>query len=290
MQAKVGNKNYINKQILENDFKIKKKFGQNFLTDQNILNEIVESADLNNEVAVIEIGPGLGSLTERLVSKAGFVLCYEIDDEVIPLLKKNLSDYNNYCVINKDILDVDINLDIDNYLKDYKKIYVVANLPYYITTPIILGLLSKTDKIDRYVMMMQKEVADRICGKPKTKDYNALSIAIQYRCEAKKIINVPRTVFIPSPNVDSAIVRLNKYIEKPYKTLNEEFFFEFIRLCFSQRRKTLLNNLSNKYEKDEILKMLKSLNIKENVRSEELDINDFINLSDYIIENEGFLK
>ncbi len=288
MQAKVGNKSYINKQIEDADFKIKKKFGQNFLTDQNILTEIIDAADLNNDVAVIEIGPGLGSLTERLVSKAGFVLCYEIDKEVIPLLEKNLSGYNNYDVINKDILDVNINEDIEKYLKDYKNIYVVANLPYYITTPIILGLLSKTDKIDRYVMMMQKEVADRICGKPSTKDYNALSIAIQYRTDAKKITNVPRTVFIPAPNVDSAIIRLDKYKTKVYEAKNEEFFFEFIRLCFSQRRKTLINNLSAKFDKQLIIKMLNHFNIKENVRSEELEIKDFINLCDYIVENEGF--
>ncbi|MBR4496989.1 MAG: 16S rRNA (adenine(1518)-N(6)/adenine(1519)-N(6))-dimethyltransferase RsmA [Acholeplasmatales bacterium] len=288
MQAKVGNKSYINKQIEDADFKIKKKFGQNFLTDQNILTEIIDAADLNNDVAVIEIGPGLGSLTERLVSKAGFVLCYEIDKEVIPLLEKNLSGYNNYDVINKDILDVNINEDIEKYLKDYKNIYVVANLPYYITTPIILGLLSKTDKIDRYVMMMQKEVADRICGKPSTKDYNALSIAIQYRTDAKKITNVPRTVFIPAPNVDSAIIRLDKYKTKVYEAKNEEFFFEFIRLCFSQRRKTLINNLSAKFDKQLIIKMLNHFNIKENVRSEELGIKDFINLCDYIVENEGF--
>ncbi len=290
MQAKVGNKSYINKQIEEADFKIKKKFGQNFLTDQNILSEIINAADLNADTAVIEIGPGLGSLTERLVEKAGFVLCYEIDKDVIPLLKNNLNGYNNYDVINKDILDVNINEDIEKYLKNYQNIYVVANLPYYITTPIILGLLSKTNKIDRYVMMMQKEVADRICGKPSTKDYNALSIAIQYRTDAKKITNVPRTVFIPAPNVDSAIIRLDKYKTKVFEAKNEEFFFEFIRLCFSQRRKTLINNLSGKFDKQLIIKMLNHFGIKENVRSEELEIKDFIELCDYIVENEGFLN
>ncbi len=287
MQAKVGNKSYINKQIEESDFKIKKKFGQNFLTDQNILSEIINAADLDTNTAVIEIGPGLGSLTERLVEKAGFVLCYEIDKEVIPLLKNNLNGYNNYEVINKDILDANINEDIEKYLKNYDNIYVVANLPYYITTPIILGLLSKTDRIDRYVMMMQKEVADRICGKPSTKDYNALSIAIQYRTDAKKVTNVPRTVFIPAPNVDSAIIRLDKYKTKVYEAKNEEFFFEFIRLCFSQRRKTLINNLSNKFDKELIVKMLDHFNIKQSVRSEELEIKDFINMCDYIVENEG---
>ncbi len=282
MQAKIGNKNFLNKTLKENNLHAKKQFGQNFLTDQNILSSIVDSAEITKDCLVIEIGPGLGSLTERLLENAGFVLAYEIDSDLIPILKNNLSSYSNLEVINKDILDVDINSDILKYKGDLKNVYVVANLPYYITTPIILGLLSKTDKIDKYVMMMQLEVALRICGKPKTKDYNALSIAIKYRMNATKVIKVPRTVFIPEPNVDSAVVKLTRYDNKIYNAKNEEFFFEFIRLCFNQRRKTLINNLSNKFKKDDILKMLNSLGIKENVRSEELDIDDFIKMSDYL--------
>ena len=287
MQAKIGNKSFINKQIEENDFKIKKKFGQNFLTDQNILSEIINAADLNENVAVIEIGPGLGSLTERLVSKAGFVLCYEIDKEVIPLLKNNLIGYNNYDVVNKDILDVDINEDINKYKNNLENVVLVANLPYYITTPIILGLLSKTTLIKKYIMMMQLEVADRICGKPKTKDYNALSIAVGYRAKATKCFNVPRTVFVPEPNVDSAVISLDLYDIPPYKANNEELFFKLIREAFNQRRKTLINNLSNSYSKELINKMLLNFNIKPNVRSEELGIDDFVNFSNYLNENRN---
>lgn len=279
MQAKIGNQAFINKTLNENNLSAKKKFGQNFLTDQNILTQIVNAAELDKETAVIEIGPGLGSLTERLCEEAGFVLCYEIDKDLIELLKNNLSNYNNYEVVNADILDVNINLDIEEKLKNYKKIYVVANLPYYITTPIILGLLTKTKLITRYVMMMQLEVADRICGKPKTKDYNALSIAVEYRAKAIKVCKVPRTVFIPSPNVDSAVVKLDLYKEKKYDVKNEEFFFDFVRLCFTQRRKTLVNNLSSKYNKTDILEILNNLGISLTVRSEELDINDFISLA-----------
>lgn len=279
MSAKIGNQAFINKTLNENNLSAKKKFGQNFLTDQNILTQIVNAADLDKETAVIEIGPGLGSLTERLCEASGFVLCYEIDSDLIPILKNNLSNYNNFEVVNADILDVDINLDIKEKLKDYKKIYVVANLPYYITTPIILGLLTKTDKITRYVMMMQLEVCDRICGKPKTKDYNALSIAIKYRANAYKVCKVPRTVFIPSPNVDSAVVRLDLYEEKKYVVDDEKFFFDFIRLCFTQRRKTLVNNLSSKYNKEDIISILNELGIPLTIRSEELDINEFILLA-----------
>ena len=285
MSAKIGNQNFINNTLKNNNLDAKKKFGQNFLTDQNILLSICDASELDKETAVIEIGPGLGSLTEHLCNKAGFVLCYEIDKDLIPILNDNLKEYNNYLVINEDILDIDINEDINKYLKDYKKIYVVANLPYYITTPIILGLLSKTKLITRYVLMMQLEVADRICGKPKTKDYNALSIAVGYRCNAKKMFKVPRTVFIPSPNVDSAVIRLDLYENPLYNAINEEHFFKFIREAFSQRRKTLINNLSIYYNKEFILKMLNDNNIKTTVRAEELSINDFVLLDNYIIHN-----
>lgn len=282
MSAKIGNQAFVNKALQDNNLQAKKKFGQNFLTDQNILTSIVDSASITKNDAVIEIGPGLGSLTERLCDVAGFVLCYEIDKDLIPVLENNLSSFSNYKILNKDILEVNIDNDIDTYLIDYENVYVVANLPYYITTPIIFKLLTTTNKIKRLVMMMQLEVALRICGKPRTKDYNALSIAIQYRCFATKVCNVPRTVFIPAPNVDSAVVRLDIYDEKKYNVKNEDFFFELIKECFSQRRKTLINNLSNKYEKNKIIKYLTDNNIKINVRSEELSIDDFIKLSDYL--------
>ena len=274
---KIGNKNFINNSLNDNKLHAKKKFGQNFLTDQNILNLIINAGEITKQDLVIEIGPGLGSLTELLCSNAGFVLAYEIDKDLINPLKENLNGFNNYEIINKDILEVDIDKDIDNYKSNYNNVYLISNLPYYITTPIILNTLSRTNKIKRYVMMMQEEVADRICGKPKTKDYNALSIAIKYRAIAKKAFKVPRTVFIPEPNVDSAVVVLDIYDKSPYNVDNEELFFTLIRDAFNMRRKTLINNL-NKYNKDKILNILKSLNIKENVRAEELDITDFINI------------
>ena len=285
MRARIGNQRFINETLEKNKLDAKKKFGQNFLTDQNILTSIADASEVDSDTLVIEIGPGLGSLTEHLCQRAGFVLCYEIDNDLIPLLEDNLKEYNNFIVINKDILTVDINEDIKKYQKNLNKVYVVANLPYYITTPIILGLLSQTNLITRYVLMMQLEVADRICGTPKTKDYNALSIAIGYRAKATKVVKVPRTVFIPSPNVDSAVVKLDLYDKPMYQALNEEHFFRFIRDAFKQRRKTLINNLSSEYDKEFISKMFNDNNIKLNVRAEELSIKDFVDLDNYIIHN-----
>ena len=287
MQNKIGNKSFIDKTLNDNKLYAKKKFGQNFLKDQNILSKIVEAAELDKDTLVIEIGPGLGSLTERLCESAGFVLAYEIDTDLIPILNDNLKEHDNFIIINKDILEVDINKDLEEYESKYNKIILVANLPYYITTPIILGMLEKTKKIKKYVMMIQLEVADRICGKPKTKDYNALSIAIGYRASAHKNFNVPRTVFIPEPNVDSAVITLDLYENPKYIAKNEELFFKLIRESFNQRRKTLINNLSNTYPKDLITKMLNDFNIKPNVRSEELDIKTFVDFSNYILENGG---
>lgn len=280
MQNKIGSQAFVNKTLNENNLHAKKKFGQNFLTDQNILNQIVEASDLDRDTAVIEIGPGLGSLTERLCENAGFVLAYEIDTQLIPILHKNLARFTNYEVVNEDILKVDINKDISEKLRKFKKIHLVANLPYYITTPIILNLLSQTKKIQKYIMMMQLEVCDRICGKPKTKDYNALSVVIQYRAMAKKVCKVPRSVFIPQPNVDSAVVKLQLYEVAKYKAKDEQFFFEFIRECFTQRRKTLINNLSNKYDKNKVLQILKEINLNPAIRSEELTIEQFIYIAD----------
>lgn len=282
---KIGSIGFAQKNIKENQFKIKKKFGQNFLTDASILKRIVDSAELDKDTAVIEIGPGLGALTELLCEHAGFVLAYEIDEDLIPILNQNLKGFTNYKILFEDILKADVLKDIDLHLKDYQNIYVVANLPYYITTPIILGLLSKNLPIQRYVMMMQLEVADRICGKPATKDYNALSVWIEYKAKTSKICKVPRTVFIPAPNVDSAVVRLDVYDELPIKVLNEEVFSKLIRQCFVQRRKTLYNNLSLAYDKVFIREMLEALEISPSVRAEVLALEDFVRMSDYLTQN-----
>jgi len=284
---KIGNISNTKRIIDDNSFFIKKKFGQNFLTDQNILNKIVDTAELDKDTDVIEIGPGLGALTEIIASKCNRLLCYEIDSDLIPILKNNLSEYNNVEIINNDVLKCDVNKDIDTYFSDSKRIALISNLPYYITTPIILGLLEATDRITTYVMMMQEEVADRICSKPAVKDYNALSIAVQYRCTASKEIRVPRTVFVPQPNVDSAVIRLNLYKEKPYNPKNEAFFFKVVRCAFAQRRKTLANNLSLMgYSKDLIYKALDELGYDKSIRSEALDVSDFVRLSDWLGDNK----
>ena len=274
-----------NKIIKDNNFRIKKKFGQNFLMDKKILEKIVSSAEIDKETGVIEIGPGLGSLTELLCINSKHVLAYEIDSDLIPILDENLKDYKNKTILNKDILEADVNKDIKEYLADCKRIYVVANLPYYITTPILLNMLQKV-KIDKYVVMMQLEVADRLCGKVSTKEYNSLSITIQYQASVKKLFKVPRTVFKPAPNVDSAVIEIKAYDKIEHKPRNPEFFFDVVRNAFAQRRKTLINNLMNRFgpEKEKFVKILNEMNLKETVRSEELSVDEFVILSDKILE------
>ncbi|MDE6583798.1 MAG: 16S rRNA (adenine(1518)-N(6)/adenine(1519)-N(6))-dimethyltransferase RsmA [Anaeroplasmataceae bacterium] len=280
----IGNKGFVERTIKNYDFRVKKKYGQNFLTDSAILNRIVDSVELTKDDAVIEIGPGLGALTELLCNQAGFVLAYEIDQDLLPILEMNLN-ATNYKILLKDILKADVQQDIDIYLKEYKNIYVVANLPYYITTPILTGLLSKKLPIKKYVMMMQLEVANRICGKPDTKDYNALSVWIEYRAKATKLFTVPRTVFVPAPNVDSAVVVLETYDELPIPALDEELFSKLIRQCFTQRRKTLYNNLCLAYDKSMVLNMLTELEISPSIRAEVLSLSDFVRMSNYFTHN-----
>lgn len=277
---KIGTVEETTKLIKNNEFFIKKKFGQNFIIDQNVLQNIVEASLIDEDTCVVEIGPGLGSLTEVMLKKAKKVMSFEIDKDLIPILKDNFKEYDNFILINEDILNVNINEYIDRYFEGETKISLVANLPYYITTPIILKLLSETKKIRSYTMMMQDEVADRICSKPLVKDYNALSVAIQYRAKAKKVLNISRNIFVPKPNVDSAVIRLDLYENSPYQIDNEEFFFKLIRDAFCQRRKTLVNNLKTcGYDKDLILNALEKLNINPQVRSEALSVEELTSLS-----------
>lgn len=282
----IGSIQSVNEILKREGLFAKKKFGQNFLIDQNILNSIVDASLINKDVNVIEIGPGLGSLTEHLCKKANKVLCYEIDPDMIRILKQNL-EYDNYEVLHKDILDADIEEDIKQHFDD-KPVYLVANLPYYITTPIILGLLEKTTKIKKYTMMMQYEVAMRICSKPDVKDYNALSVVIQYRAKAKKALDVPRTVFIPAPNVDSAVIVLDLYDQPQVQVDDEQFFFKLIRGAFAQRRKTLANNLSLLgFSKETIYSALEDLELNPAIRSEALDIKTLADLSNILCKKEA---
>ncbi|OZM55854.1 16S rRNA (adenine(1518)-N(6)/adenine(1519)-N(6))-dimethyltransferase [Lottiidibacillus patelloidae] len=269
--------------IAKHNFSFKKSLGQNFLIDQNILNNIVSAADLSPDSGVIEIGPGIGSLTERLAKKAKNVVAFEIDQRLIPILEETLEPYENAKVINQDVLEADIHAVIEENFSDGQDIMVVANLPYYVTTPIILKLLNDNLPIRGIVIMIQKEVADRIAAKPSTKEYGSLSIAIQFFAEAETVMTVPHTVFIPKPNVDSAVIKITKRTEPLAIVKDEEFMFEVVRASFAQRRKTIINNLKSFFGKDEKDKVEQALNasgIDPKRRGETLSIEEFAKLSD----------
>lgn len=265
-------------QIVKNEFNFKKKFGQNFIVDENIINSIITKSNIDSDTLVIEIGPGAGSLTYKLAQVAKSVLCYEIDITLKELLKENLKDFNNVDIIFKDFLTADIQKDIEKY--DYKKLYVVANLPYYITTPILIKLTNTNINIDKIIVMVQKEVGDRFKAKPNSKDYNSLSIYINYHFDVKKILDVSRNVFMPKPNVDSIVLEFDRK-EKEHDVNDEDIFFKLVRDSFKQKRKTLKNNLKS-YDFDKILKVLKKYNYDESVRAEQIPIEIFIEISNEI--------
>ena len=267
------------------DFPLKRVLGQNFLIDTNILRNIVDYAQLTDESAAIEIGPGIGALTEQLAKRCKKVIAFEIDQRLLPILEETLEPYPNTTVIHQDVLKADIQEVIKKELTDITDVMVVANLPYYVTTPIILKLLEEQLPIRGIVVMLQKEVADRISAKPGTKEYGSLSIAIQYYTEAETVMIVPKTVFVPQPNVDSAVIRLIKRKEPIYPVISEEFFFTVTRGSFAQRRKTILNNLTSqlrggKEKKEEILSALAQASIDPGRRGETLSIEEFSILSD----------
>lgn len=262
-------------------FKMTKSLGQNFLINENILDKIIESADISSDDVVLEIGTGIGTLTQRLCEKAKKVIAVEIDKNLIPILNETLSDYDNITIINKDILKTDINEELKN-LSVNQKIKVVANLPYYITTPIIMKVLEDKVNVDCMVLMLQKEVADRMNATPSTKDYGSLSIAVQYYCDTDIICKVPKSSFIPEPNVDSLVLKLVVNEKRKVEINDEELFFKIVRGSFSKRRKTILNSLSN-YEdlgdKDKIQKLLEISEIDSKRRGETLSIYEFANLA-----------
>lgn len=278
------------KQILEKyGFSFKKSLGQNFLIDTNILRNIVDKANLTNDSAAIEIGPGIGALTEQLAKVAKKVMAFEIDQRLLPILEDTLSPYPNTKIIHQDVLKADIKKAIEENLSDCKDIMVVANLPYYVTTPIIMKLLEENLPIRGIVCMLQKEVADRISAKPGTKEYGSLSIAIGYYTTAETTMIVPKTVFMPQPNVDSAVIRLIKRDQPAVTVKDEAFFFNVVRISFAQRRKTLFNNLQNglpngKENKEQILMALEKAGIDPKRRGETLSIEEFGRLSDCLLE------
>ena len=264
------------KETLDNNsFKFKKKFGQNFITDANIINKIVDNSGVDKDTFVIEIGPGAGSLTYKLVSNAGFVLCYEIDKEVETILKSNLAGFNNYEIIFDDFLKRDVNEDLKKY--KYNKLMIIANLPYYITTPIITKIIGDSINPDKMVFMVQKEVGDRFKATPGSKDYNSLSIYLNYYFDIKKIMDVSRNVFIPVPNVDSIVVEFNKKDELSYVD-NKELFFKLVKDSFKFKRKTLKNNLKC-YNLELIDKVMHNFGYNLSDRAEIIPINVFIEVA-----------
>ena len=271
---------------------VKKSLGQNFLIDPNILRKIVGTANLTKQSAAIEIGPGIGALTEHLARDAGKVLAFEIDQRLLPVLADTLSPYDNVSIVHSDILKADVQEAIDNELEGYDDVMVVANLPYYVTTPIILKLLLEKLPIRGMVVMLQKEVAERITAKPGSKAYGSLSIAIQYYTQAEMVVTVPKSVFIPQPNVDSAVIRMIKHPIPKVEVIDEDFFFTVTRGSFVQRRKTILNNLQTalpqgKEKKESILKALEEAGIEPSRRGETLSIEEFGLLSDKLFAYFG---
>ena len=277
------------KEILKKyGFSFKKSLGQNFLIDTNILKRIVEHADLTEESGAIEIGPGIGALTEQLAKVSKKVAAFEIDQRLMPILADTLSPYDNVAIIYEDILKANVEQAIEEHFNGIDDLMVVANLPYYVTTPIILKLLNENLRIRGIVCMLQKEVAARISARPGTKEYGSLSIAIQYYTEAEMVMIVPKTVFMPQPNVDSAVIRLTKRAKPAVEVKDEEFFFIVTRSCFAQRRKTILNNLTSqlpegKSKKEQILQALDQAGVDPSRRGETLTIAEFGLLSDALL-------
>lgn len=264
-------------------FNFKKSLGQNFLVDVNIIHKIIDASQIDDHTGVIEVGPGMGSLTEQLAKRAKKVMSFEIDQRLIPVLKETLAPYDNITIINEDILKADIAKAVETYLSDCDKIMVVANLPYYITTPILLNLMQQDIPIDGYVVMMQKEVGERLNAQAGTKSYGSLSIVTQYYTETSKVLTVPKSVFMPPPNVDSIVVKLMQRETPLVHVDNEEAFFKLAKAAFAQRRKTINNNYQNffkdgKQHKESILKWLEQTGIDPKRRGETLSIQDFARL------------
>ena len=273
--------------IQKYEFMFQKKFGQNFLIDTHVLEKIISAAGITKNDCVLEIGPGIGTMTQYLAENAGHVVAVEIDRNLIPILKETLADYDNVTVINEDILRVDIKALAEEY-NGGKPIKVVANLPYYITTPIIMGLFESGVPIDNITVMVQKEVADRMKEGPGSKDYGALSLAVQYYAEPEIVANVPPNCFIPRPNVGSAVIRLTRHKEMPVEVKDPVLMFKIIRASFNQRRKTLQNGLGNApelpYTKEQIAAAIAEMGLTPTIRGEALSLAQFAQLSDILGE------
>ena len=269
--------------IKKYNFAFQKRFGQNFLIDGHVVEKIINAAEITKDDTVLEIGPGIGTMTQYLAESAGKVYAVEIDKNLLPVLDDTLGEYDNVTVINEDILKVDINALLG---EDAKNLKVVANLPYYITTPIIMGLFENHIPAKSITVMVQKEVAQRMQAKPGSKDYGALSLAVQYYAEPYIVANVPPNCFMPRPNVGSAVIRLTSWDEPPVKVTNEKLMFDLIRASFNQRRKTLQNGINNSpnlnFSKEQVIAALKEMGLSESIRGEALTLEQFAQLSNIL--------
>ena len=290
MKHKLSNPKETIQVIQKYQFAFQKKFGQNFLIDPHVLDKIIAAAQISKDDCVLEIGPGIGTLTQYLAENARQVVAVEIDSNLIPILEETLKDYPNVTVINEDIIKV----DMEGLAKEYNQgrpIKVAANLPYYITTPIIMSLFEQQVPVDNITVMVQKEVADRMQAGPGSKDYGALSLAVQYYASPYIVANVPPNCFIPRPNVGSAVIRLTRHKEPPVKVKDEKLMFRLIRASFNQRRKTLQNSLNNSpelsYTKEQIGQAIGSLGLGATVRGEALTLEQFGALADYFSALSG---
>ena len=274
--------------IQKYEFKFQKKFGQNFLIDTHVLDKIIRAANITKDDMIIEIGPGIGTMTQYLANAAGKVIAVEIDKNLIPILEETLGEYDNVRVINEDVLKVDLKKLADEE-NGGKPVKVVANLPYYITTPIIMGLFENKVPIDSITVMVQKEVADRMQTGPGSKDYGALSLAVQYYADPYIVANVPPNCFMPRPNVGSAVIRLTRHEKPPVEVKDEQLMFEIIRASFNQRRKTLANGLNNsdklKFSKEKITEVIEKLGKGASVRGEALTLEEFAKLTNLFLED-----
>ncbi len=288
--ANLGNPKNTIEIIQKYEFMFQKKFGQNFLIDTHVLEKIIEAAGVTENDCVLEIGPGIGTMTQYLAERAGQVVAVEIDRNLIPILKETLAGYSNVEIINEDILKVDIKQIAERY-NGGRPIKVVANLPYYITTPIIMGLFEGEIPMDSITVMVQKEVADRMKEGPGSKDYGALSLAVQYYAEPEIVANVPPNCFIPRPRVGSAVIRLTRHREPPVKAEDPKLMFRIIRASFNQRRKTLQNGLSNSPElsftKEQVAEAIATMGLSPAVRGEALTLEQFAELSNLLGKEKG---
>lgn len=284
--AYLGNPGHTIAVLEKYNFKFRKSYGQNFLIDNHILNKIVEAAEITKDDCVLEIGPGIGTMTQYLCEAAGRVVAVEIDSSLIPILNDTLSEYDNVTIINEDVLKVNIRALCDEY-NGGRPIKVVANLPYYITTPIVMGLFESHVPLESITVMVQKEVAERMQTGPGTKDYGALSLAVAYYSEARVVATVSPNCFIPKPNVESSVIRMTLHKESPVDVRDEAMMFKLIRATFNQRRKTLVNSLSNAglpgVDKEKVRKALEAMNKPETIRGETFTLEEFALLTNLLV-------